>query len=347
MQIELQWPDDGSVTDPEFWQPRPWVFPMTPAAVSNVFTSAGLTRDQLASALDSGRWTEADGMVVVEPDDGLLASMAAGPRSRIYQVLARSDLNPYQRVPFSSPSNQLSGWLEESGLSPAVVAKVRALSYPRGNAVCFSDPHVFADLDALSKARLIRCLSRTPSLVLNLWVDRGSDITTLARYWGAAGRERQVRPLLDAASRSQDGSSIPITQLLPRFARNHLYTYPEAGRPHAETPPDCFYTSINFFNDDAPERFADLAGVIAAFKRDFLPVSSPMKFGDVVLLKDADGIPLHAAVFIADGVVFTKNGATEHQPWTLQKLDDMVHNYLITSDPTKSLSIQILRRRKS
>ncbi len=347
VQIDLQWPEEGRVTDPEFWMQRPWVFPMQAAAVSNVFRSAGLTADQLAAATDPARWTLAERMVVVEPDEGLLSGLSPYSRSRIYRILALSDLNPYQRCPFSSPSNLVSGWLEESGLPEATVTKLTGLCYPRGTAICFSDPQVFAELDAGSKSRLIRSLSRTPSQVLNLRVDSTADIDGMARYWGTGGRERKVRPLLDAAARVHGGSTIPVTQLLPAFPRNLLYTYPEPGRSTKEPPPDCFWSALNFFNGLEPEHVSDLQSVMAALKRDFSPVSQPLKFGDIILLKDPDGTPMHAAVFIADGIVFTKNGATDLQPWTLQDIDEMVFTYLITSDPAKGLGIQVLRRKKT
>ena len=40
-----------------------------------------------------------------------------------------------------------------------------------------------------------------------------------------------------------------------------------------------------------------------------------------------DNLPIHAAVYIADDVVFTKNGGNDRQPWMLMKWDDLLARY--------------------
>jgi hypothetical protein len=53
--------------------------------------------------------------------------------------------------------------------------------------------------------------------------------------------------------------------------------------------------------------------------------------------------PAHACVYIADDVVFTKNGVNYHQPWVLMKLNDLLPRY--ASD--RPMSIVVLRRRST
>lgn len=41
---------------------------------------------------------------------------------------------------------------------------------------------------------------------------------------------------------------------------------------------------------------------------------------------------VHVAVFIADGLVYTKNGATFSKPWHLSRLEDLDELYLTGPD---------------
>lgn len=61
-------------------------------------------------------------------------------------------------------------------------------------------------------------------------------------------------------------------------------------------------------------------------ERNYEAVATPA-LGDLVFLLRRDGSPLHAAVHIADDVVFTKNGGSERQPWILMKWEDLVARY--------------------
>nr|QMS48049.1 hypothetical protein WG33_0248 [uncultured bacterium] len=50
-------------------------------------------------------------------------------------------------------------------------------------------------------------------------------------------------------------------------------------------------------------------------------------FGDVLMLVKPGGDIIHSCVFIADNIVFTKNGANPSAPWILMTLDDVVAFY--------------------
>jgi hypothetical protein len=55
-------------------------------------------------------------------------------------------------------------------------------------------------------------------------------------------------------------------------------------------------------------------------------VESPYRFGDVLcFLEDGEG--LHTCVFIADDIVFTKNGESLMAPWVLMQLKDVESIY--------------------
>jgi len=75
---------------------------------------------------------------------------------------------------------------------------------------------------------------------------------------------------------------------------------------------------------------------------EYVETLEPPRFGDAVLLLE-NRRPAHACVYIADDVVFTKNGVNYHQPWVLMKLNDLLPRY--ASD--RPMSIVVLRRRST
>ncbi len=49
--------------------------------------------------------------------------------------------------------------------------------------------------------------------------------------------------------------------------------------------------------------------------------------GDLVLLLDNQNKVIHSAVYIADDIVFTKNGINFAQPWVMMHEKDMVGHF--------------------
>ena len=67
--------------------------------------------------------------------------------------------------------------------------------------------------------------------------------------------------------------------------------------------------------------------------RDFESAKFPsLQFGDIILFGKSEHEILHAAVFIADDIVFTKNGSLESRPWMLMHLDQMKEYYPIPKE---------------
>jgi len=65
--------------------------------------------------------------------------------------------------------------------------------------------------------------------------------------------------------------------------------------------------------------------------------------GDIVLFSTASStIPIHAAVYIADDLLFTKNGGVYWSPWMLTTLDELKKMY---TRPSTFLKVQYVRKR--
>lgn len=55
----------------------------------------------------------------------------------------------------------------------------------------------------------------------------------------------------------------------------------------------------------------------------YYQVASPAIPGDLVLVMNAAGEVLHSSVYIADDIVFTKNGVNYAQPWVFMRIKRM------------------------
>jgi hypothetical protein len=182
---------------------------------------------------------------------------------------------------------------------------------------------LFADLQAVAREipdqsellRLTKALLRERTTLVKLHVQRGDDVEQLVAYWGRGSREDYVRPLLESLARLHRGQQVDIVHLLPAFARRHLYTYPRLTSPAGGNRPDCFWTALNFFSDAADDRLLEPDIVKRTFSRDWRYVSGPPQFGDLVMFHDEREVAHHAAVYLADDILFSKNGSVLSRPW--------------------------------
>ena len=123
------------------------------------------------------------------------------------------------------------------------------------------------------------------------------------------------------------GASISISSLLPEFARDRLYTFPGAWDEPTVARQDCAYTAMNFFNRNGDTNFLDPPYVQQILLRDYVPAEGEPTFGDLIQLADDKGIIFHMSVYLADDFVFTKNGVSLTEPWTIMKLREMMTLY--------------------
>ncbi len=346
--ITLERPDDTiQVGQLNFPDPE-WRFPEQ--AVSNVVSflrKAGVPPAEVAVLAATNHLAVEGRDVVITPSPELLLGLKPDVRRVIYSALGSQVENPYHRQPFFFTGSSPSEWLEHSGLSATTEKLLRSLMYQRGKSVHFADPQVITGLEDAEKFRVMKTLSRVPTLVAKLHVDNSSDPAVIATYWGAGSRERQLKPLLESLVRLSGGAVMDVSELLPAFARLRLYTYPKATRSAGEIPEDCFWTAMNFFNEPPDARFHNFDHSLATLRAEYLPVERPYRFGDVVAFLNSRGKPIHACVHLAEDIVFTKNGATPNQPWILMKLEDVSSTYLATELPQERLGMVVFRRKGS
>ncbi len=321
-----------------------WVFePATAAQVQQFLQTVELTEKQKRELQTTNSWKEQTGNCTIHPSPELLLSLIQPAREKIYGVLGQCSSNYAQCFPFRFAPKRFEERFANSGLEADTVQLVRNLCYTNEGLMSFCDLGVAsAKLKPSEFDGLIRVLYAVPTVRLRLRVRPDSNIDQLVAYWGKDGREKRVRPMLESLARMPGGESLSVAYLLPGAARLRLFTFPDVARDAREAREDCFFTALNFFNKYADDRFFDKANSRQTLQNDYTLVKDQPTFGDLVTVINGQGDALHIAVYIADNIVFTKNGVNILQPWVLMRMDDMM-SYFPSPEP---LRIAILRKKE-
>ncbi|HYC72577.1 MAG TPA: hypothetical protein VEB66_15310 [Opitutaceae bacterium] len=301
-----------------------------PAELDALWASAGLPPELRSALRDPAIATVTAAGTTLRPPASLVRALPPESRARIYGVLANLPGNPLHEMPFLFRSDMVDEWLDDPTLPPRVYEEVRRLLYRRGNSMLFSDPDLVLPLvaSAAERVQLIKTLSRKSALLVRVRVRPDSDIDALAAYWGRGHRQKDVRPLLQSLARHPQGITLDAAHLLPRFPRGLLYTFPPGSEP-MNPRLNCHWSSMNFFRDEPDPRLADPQLMREVLDRDYrrLEPGAPRLFGDVLLLVRADGTAVHSCVYVADEIVFTKNGYSYQMPWVLATIGDVLAAY--------------------
>lgn len=297
--------------------------------VDTLLRAAGLTPAQTALLLPALQpVTGRSGLMAVTPPPQLIRELTPEVRSALYDKLALIPENFAQVEPFRITEIHLDDWLDSETLPPELIAQVNRLMWRRGSSLLFSDYNTLADsLDSPAvKLELLRQLTRKASLVVKLRVPDSGDVEPLVAYWGTGGRAEKVRPILSSLARS-GGGELDISNLLPIFARQRLYRFPDT-LPGTDLGPGCHWAAFNFFTQGAPDDTLHAPeGVEKVLSDKFVPATDEPHFGDIILLTLPDGSSIHSGVYIADGIVYTKNGPSLATPYVFSTMQDMLAFY--------------------
>jgi hypothetical protein len=314
-------------------EPDQWKFPGVSREQLDAFLrKAGFTADQTSRVLARTQADPATGGLVATPDPDLVRSLPPEVRGRLYAQLAKSPLNFDQANSFRFFGDSPDAWLSGTLISPATRSVLEPLLYRDGGFLHFADVELVRDQikDPEELRRLAKTLLRQSTMIVRLTVRDSSEVTGLAEYWGRGGRRTDLRPLLESvAAGDGPGHSIDIVHLLPAFARNHLYRYPKltAGDLNRSLLSNCLWSALNFFAVEPEDRFLELNVALETLKRDYFIVESGFQLGDIVAFLDEDGDLFHVAVYLADDLVFSKNGTSPVSPWVIMPIDRLKDFY--------------------
>ena len=287
--------------------------------------------------------------IELTPTSDMVISLPQDARGKMYQILAQSDENG-DEVNFM-PREALNEWFAASGVSPDTVALFKKLCCQRGGYLMFSG--VSAMLSRIptyeEKLHFLKALTRQQTMLLRLHLTPESDVDALANYWGTGCWHTDVRTMIESLTTIPGGTWMSIMMVLPPQPTAEIYDYPRIVDNPLEGPAvnrDCAWTSLNFFRDTPDPSFGTMPGVLKELKANYRPVPGSPRYGDVVLFARPDGFIVHAAVYIADDICFTKNGSTLMHPWMLSTTSDIVQQFAFQLDPDQKLTIKYFRNKE-
>lgn len=307
-----------------------WIFPDgNEKSVRELLTKAGMAKAVQDRILEPKRMLQNGQNFSVFPPLEDLQMMNRDVRSVIYKELAKSELNEFHSNPIHIVGGDVEEWLRETNLRPKLQDLIRRMTWNNGSALEFSDLRALlsqAESDAEVR-HIFKTTTRRRTLMVHLKVGPGSDLKSLISYWSAEGRSPDIIPLLEAAATRGCDTEIDITHLLPPIPRRRLYTYPTLDLAARGRMPDCHWTSLNFFEVSVKDYFLDLRLASNRVMQGYEKVSPPYRLGDVLLYLNPEGNAVHSCVYIADNIVFTKNGENTLSPWLLKRQSDIDEIY--------------------
>lgn len=317
-------------------RPR-WAFPASfVPQLAGFFGKAGLDPTFISALLAKDSMVVDTEMAYVFPPLGMLEAMTSLQRTAVYSELRKYPANEFHVEPVLITSGNVDQWFSSSKLRPQIISKVKQYTYLRGDTLAFSDlPSVLNYAKGEDEARaMVKAFTRTRALMVKMLVENKSDIETIMNYWttGLNLRRKDMQPLLESIV-DVGAEKIDVVHMLPPLPRKLLMTYPDPGMAKEGIYPDCHWTSLNFFNYNAQPYLLDSRLATTAVLERFNPVDAPFKFGDILFFLDSQrGDAFHSCVYIADDVVFTKNGRNVLSPWIFAKLEDVKRIYLFDNN---------------
>lgn len=265
------------------------------------------------------------------PSIRLILGLTPEIRAALRRLLRRwPSHNPYYAYPVVIESPDPTAWFARAGLAPEHASRIAPLCYrtPEGNTVLSAVPAALSLIrDPDQKTVFLRSLFRTRTLILRLTIDETSDPDAVRSYWAINNRRKEVLPLFNAIAETRGVEKLDAVHLLPPGARKRLYTFPEGS-----SPIDCHITTLDFFGISPSWETVDFETWEEAYRTYFIPAKGDLRFGDVIVLfSEETNEAIHAMVYIAADILYTKNGFMPYRPWALMFWEDVLSLYELNS----------------
>jgi hypothetical protein len=310
---------------------RAWHFPyQSPSSVQHVLVQMGWRLEDVTKLFHNSEVTCRETGTDILPAPSFIRGLDPELRAILYRWLANQSDESNQKNAFRFFGSSLEEWIRGIPLRPETVELLRPYVYRQGALLMFADlPAVVEKIhDTHEAALLMQALSREMTMLVNLHVQPNDDIQALVNYWGRSKRRKDITPILESLSHFRSGHSIDIVHLLPWLPRKLLYTYPRPGIDRYERERTCYWTALNFFNDEPDDRLLDLRFVQQTIEREWSVVKGEPLLGDVALFhEEGTEVIHHAAVYVADNILFSKNGPGLVRPWMLVQAEYLQEFY--------------------
>lgn len=310
---------------------------MIPADETTVWTLEGRTQHEIAQKLRTAGFREptiqrlllperarADGRRwKLYPSQDAILSLTPPQREAFYRPMRSltAVTNSYLRNPSTIETNDPVSWFTGIGLSPKTIDLAAQVCHPQGSSMVLSDvAFVLSQIQAEEeKAAFRRAVRQTLAVNLQLLLTSETDVHELATYWSSPETQPRVLALLESRQPRDGETWLDITEVLPSMPRSRVNTFP-TSTDLLSNRPDCRWTCLNFFADLPSDRFADPRTAVDRLNMFYYEVEPPYRFGDVIMIfEEPSGDFIHSCTYIADDIVFTKNGKAATRPWILQR----------------------------
>ena len=312
-------------------QPPVWTFHgMNVAQVKALFIANGLTQQEAEKALAPDRVSTRETNTLFKPSEEFVFSLKPETRDRLYGAMRGLDVNLYLDSPYYYAKDHIEWVTGDARVHPDDLALFKKLVYGGKDIRRFGDYETLMGRIPTLQRRvgMAAWLSRQSAVLARLCIRPDTDIDKVAMYWGNVPNVRfiDIRPMLEALKGLPRGGTISLMYLLPPFARERLYTFPSPPA-RGEPIPDCHWSTFNFSNVKPDNRFLDPAACLRYIDENFYKIAQPALDGDVLLFKNDKGQIRHSAVYLADDLVFTKNGKNYTMPWMIMRIPDLQAMY--------------------
>lgn len=322
-----------------------WVFKnSTISELSNLLEAAGVPAERRSALLSPPITKEKRIDLEMAPTPDMVETLPEKAREALYRKLIQF---PENRSSFYFiHKDTLTTRLEDSGISSATLALFRKFSIQQGDHLIFGGlPAMLAQIqDFDEKVRFVRALTRQKTLLIRLRVTEKTDLHALDDYWAKGVWAPNVRALLEGVNRVPGSTFTSIVPLLPPLPASQVYAYPISQdtqtKDHQQIQ-DCLWTALNFFRDPTETKGANPLSLT----QDYYPIAGDPRYGDVLTLSSATGEIVHAAVFIADTIVYTKNGSAATYPWMFSTIADLRTQYSFQVPEGQQLTLRYFRHK--
>ena len=306
-----------------------WSFPnLERVQVKDLFDELGFSLELKTGIHEHGKWSTQGEHTELEITDSIIAIMKPSERASLAEWWLLNNYDHYQRVISNFEDKNFSSISKE--LSPEMMDHLRSVCFLRGNVLStFDRPYLLRKLkDEKEKEKLIRTLFTTHALMLRLELNPQSDLEPIISYWEAGGRNPRARSVIEGVQSTDGVDQLDILHLLPPVPRKYLNSFATLQDSGPDSAPDCFWTAIQFFRPNTSHRSFDPLPVEHFIIGDFFEVPAPTQFGDLVCLFDNETREfVHSYIYIADNLVFSKNGGSFVRPWVISTVDRMMSIY--------------------
>lgn len=295
--------------------------------------------------LAEGRAVKINGNVCLFPSSKVVVALSHADRQKIYYFLGKRKENEYIANPVFFGRTGAEKWMRGTTLSPKIQDLIRKLAWQRGKATVFSDIEILlGSAESNEEAQeIFRTCTRTRTLMLQLVIEKDTAVQEVRNYWVKGQNKKRILPFLDSMRGAAIDSPIycDICHLFTPYVRQLFYTYPDMSLAKNGRFPDCHWTSLNFFNYAPRDYYLNTKLAADAVLRDYTKITQPYEFGDVLMFLSKDGVATHSCVYVADDIVFTKNGENVVSPWLLTRLEEVQDIYQYDD----TVSIQAFRKK--